>query len=224
MPAMRRPPDLAVYAVLDPARCRGRPLATLAAAAARGGATLVQLRDKGTSTREMVAAARAVRAALEPFGVPLLVNDRVDVALAAGAAGVHLGQEDMAPEDARRLLGEAATVGATVVHHAHEADRVEPGIVDYAGIGPVFTTASKESLDPPIGPEGLARLVARLHRRCPGLPCCGIAGIIHANAAEVVGADGVAVIADSVTADDVEAATHRLRATVNRALFERQTP
>jgi thiamine-phosphate pyrophosphorylase len=167
----------------------------------------------------------AVRAALEPFGVPLLVNDPIDVALAVGAAGVHLGQEDMAPEDARRLLGEAATVGATE-HHAHEADQIEPGIVDDAGIGPVFTTASKESHDPPIGPEGLALLVARLHRRCPGFPCCGIAGVTHASAAEVVaaGADGVAVIADIFMADDVEAATRRLRATVNRALLERQAP
>jgi thiamine-phosphate pyrophosphorylase len=222
---MRQPPDLAVYAVLDPARCRGRPLAALAAAAARGGATLVQLRDKGSSTRAMVAAARAVRAALEPFGVPLVVNDRVDVALAAGAAGVHLGEDDMVPEDARRLLGEAAIVGTTV-HHAHEADGVDPGVVDYAGLGPVFTTASKESRDPPIGPEGLARLVARLRRRRPGFPCCGIAGVTHANAAAVVavGADGVAVIADIFLADDVEAATRRLRATVDRALRERQSP
>jgi thiamine-phosphate pyrophosphorylase len=221
---MRRPPDLAAYAVLDPARCRDRPLAVLAAATARGGATLVQLRDKRSSTRAAVAAARDVRGALEPFGVPLLVNDRVDVALAAGAAGVHLGQDDMAPEDARRLLGEAAIVGATV-HHAHEADRIDLAIVDYAGIGPVFTTASKESEDPPIGPRGLARLIARLHGRRPGFPCCGIAGVTHANAAQVIaaGADGVAVIADIFMADDVEAATRRLRAVVDQALCERQT-
>jgi thiamine-phosphate pyrophosphorylase len=217
-------PDLRVYAVLDPERCRGRPLDRMAAAAARGGATLVQLRDKRPGgARAAVAAARAVLAALEPFGVPLVVNDRVDVALAAGAAGVHLGQDDMAPQDARRLLGCDALVGATV-HHAHEASALDAGLVDYAGIGPVFATGSKTSEDPPIGPAGLARLVGEVRRRAPGLPCCGIAGVGHANAAEVIaaGAEGVAVIADIFLADDVEAAAHRLRLVVDRALSERQ--
>lgn len=221
---MSSPPDLRVYAVLDPTRCRERPLAAMAAAAAQGGATLVQLRDKRTRTREVMAAARAVRAALEPFAVPLLINDRVDVALATGAAGVHLGQDDMAPEDARRLLGRKAIIGATV-HHPEEADRLAPGIVDYAGIGPVFATASKASEVPPIGPAGLARLVARLRGRLSRLPCCGIAGITHLNAHEVIaaGADGVAVIADIFMADDVEAATRRLRAVVDQALARKES-
>ncbi|MEK0082707.1 thiamine phosphate synthase [Benzoatithermus flavus] len=221
---MSPPLDLRVYAVLDPTRCRERPLAAMAAAAARGGATLVQLRDKRTRTREVVAAARAVRAALEPFAVPLLINDRVDVVLAVGAAGVHLGQDDMAPEDARRLLGRKAIIGATV-HHPDEADRIESGIVDYAGIGPVFVTTSKASEDPPIGPAGLARLVARLHGRLPRFPCCGIAGITHLNAHEVIaaGTDGVAVIADIFMADDVEAATRRLRGVVDEALARKES-
>jgi thiamine-phosphate pyrophosphorylase len=212
--------DLRLYAVLDPARCRGRPLPLLAAAAARGGATLVQLRDKRPATREAVAAARAVLAALQPFGVPLLVNDRVDVALAAGAAGVHLGQEDMDPADARRLLGPDAIIGVTV-HHPEEADAVEPGLADYAGIGPVFATASKASTDPPLGPAGFGRL----RRRLAGLPCCGIAGIDHANAPAVIaaGADGVAVIADLFMADDVEAAARRLRRAVDHALAAKDT-
>jgi thiamine-phosphate pyrophosphorylase len=216
--------DLRVYAVLDPTRCRERPLDRMAAAAARGGATLVQLRDKRPGgVRAAVDAARAVRAALEPFGVPLVVNDRVDVALAAGAAGVHLGQDDMAPEDARRLLGQDALVGATV-HHAPEAWALDPGLVGYAGIGPVFATGSKVNEDPPIGPAGLARLVGEVRRRAPGLPCCGIAGVGHANAAEVIaaGADGVAAISDIFLADDVEAAARRLRRVVDRALSERQ--
>jgi thiamine-phosphate pyrophosphorylase len=221
---VRAAPDLRVYAVLDPGRCRGRPLDRMAAAAARGGATLVQIRDKRPGgVCAAVAAARAVLAALQPFGVPLVVNDRVDVALAAGAAGVHLGQDDMAPADARRLLGRDALVGATV-HHAHEALALDPGPVDYAGIGPVFATGSKTSEDPPIGPAGLARLIGEVRRRAPGLPCCGIAGIEHANAPEVIaaGADGVAVIADIFLADDVEAAARRLRLAVDRALSERQ--
>lgn len=220
---MRRAVDLRLYAVLDPARCRGRPLPELATAAARGGATLLQLRDKRSSTRDLVAAARAVRAALAPYDVPLLVNDRVDIALAAGAAGVHLGQDDMALADARALLGPGAIVGATV-HHAHEADAVPAGVADYAGIGPVFATGSKADALAPIGPEGLAALVARLKARLPGLPCCGIAGVTHANAAQAIaaGADGVAVIADIFMAEDVEAAARHLRAVVDAALGARK--
>ena len=105
---MRPPVDLRVYAVLDPTRCRDRSPAAMAAAAARGGATLIQLRDKDTRTCRAIDTAREVLAALAPFGCPLLVNDRVDVALAVGAQGVHLGQDDMGPEDARRLLGPGA--------------------------------------------------------------------------------------------------------------------
>ena len=215
--------DLRLYGVLDPARTRGRDPVALAAAAAKGGISLLQLRDKTSATRDLVALARAVRAALAPHAVPLLVNDRVDVALAAGAAGVHVGLTDMAPEDARRLLGPDAILGVTV-HHAHEAAAVPPGIADYAGLGPVYATASKDPGDPPLGPEGLARLIAGVHSHHPALPVCGIAGIDHANAAAVIGAgaDGVAVISDIFMADDVLAATTRLRGVVDRAIAQRQ--
>jgi thiamine-phosphate pyrophosphorylase len=220
---MMPPLDLRLYGVLDPARSRGRDPAALAAAAAKGGITLLQLRDKTSGTRDLVALARAVKAALEPHGVPLLVNDRVDVALAAGAKGVHVGRTDMAPEDARRLLGPEALIGITV-HHAHEAATVPPGIADYAGLGPVHATASKDPGDSPLGPEGLARLIQGVRQYLSGLPVCGIAGIDHENAAAVIaaGADGVAVISDIFMADDVEAAARRLRAVVDRALAGRR--
>jgi thiamine-phosphate pyrophosphorylase len=210
--------DLRLYAVLDPARCQGRPLVPLATAAAHGGATLLQYRDKRGSTRERVREAKALAAALLPFGVPLIVNDRVDIALAAEAAGVHLGREDMAPADARRLLGPTALVGVTI-HHAHEADVFAAGIADYAGCGPVFTTASKDPGDPPLGPDGLKRLLAAVRERHPGLPACGIAGIDRDNAGSVIraGADGVAVISDLFMADDVEAAARALRGAVDSA-------
>src|SRR5262245_26941739 len=102
--------DLRVYALVDPEHAGGRDLAELARLVAQGGATLVQLRDKRSDTRVMVEHARAVKAALRPFSVPLLINDRVDVALAAGADGVHVGQDDMAAADARRLLGREAMI------------------------------------------------------------------------------------------------------------------
>ncbi len=219
---MRPPFDLRVYAVLDPTRCQGRAPATMAAAAARGGATLIQLRDKDTRTSRAIDTARAVLAALGPFDCPLLVNDRVDVALSVGAQGVHLGQDDMMPADARRLLGPRAIIGATV-HHAGEADRLDAHVVDYAGIGPVFATGSKADAEAPIGIDGLAALIARARQGRSGFPCCGIAGIDHANAAAVIaaGAAGVAVISDIFMADDVEAATRRLRRVVDRTLVER---
>jgi thiamine-phosphate pyrophosphorylase len=209
--------------VLDPTRCRGRPLGALAAAAAAGGATMLQLRVKAAPTRELVAAAREVRAALAGTGVPLIVNDRVDLAMAVGAAGVHLGREDMAPEDARTLLGPDAVIGATI-HHAHEAAKLPRAAVDYAGLGPVFPTSSKDPGDPPLGPEKLARLIAAVRQRLPELPCCAIAGIDERNAGEVIaaGADGVAVISAIFMADDVAAATRRLRAVVDAALARRR--
>ena len=216
--------DLRLYGVLDPARTRGRDPVALAALAALGGITLLQLRDKTRGTRDLVDLARSVRAVVAPHGVPLLVNDRVDVALAARADGVHVGLTDMAPVDARRLLGPEALLGITV-HHGQEAANVAPGLADYAGLGPVYATASKDPGDPPLGPAGLARLIAAVHQHHPGLPVCGIAGIDHGNAAAVIaaGADGVAVISDIFMADDVEAATRRLRAVVDAASSERQT-
>src|SRR5262249_49354018 len=96
--------DLRLYAIIDPDDAGGHTLIDLARSVANGGATLVQLRDKLSDTRRLIEKARAIKAALDPFGVPLVVNDRVDVALASGADGVHVGQEDMAVKDARRLL------------------------------------------------------------------------------------------------------------------------
>jgi thiamine-phosphate pyrophosphorylase len=210
--------DIRVYAVLDPARCRGRPLGEMAEAAARGGATLLQYRDKSGSTRGLIEAASEIGRALAPFDVPLLINDRVDVAMAVGCAGVHVGAEDMPAAEARRLLGPDAIVGCTV-HSVEEADAV-PGGIDYASVGGVFATASKHNPQVPIGLEGVRALIARL----PDLPVCAIAGIDHDNAADVIaaGADGVAVISDIFMADNVAAATQRLRGIVDAALGERR--
>ncbi|MGF1563260.1 MAG: thiamine phosphate synthase [Geminicoccaceae bacterium] len=210
--------DLSVYAVLDPSRCHERPLAAMAEACARGGATLLQYRDKLSSTRTLVAQARAIKQALAPYAVPLLINDRVDVALAAAADGVHLGQEDMGAADARKLLGPAAIIGVTA-HFPAEADGIDGALADYAGMGPVFETGSKQQKDPVIGPDGLAALIGHLRARLPGFPVCGIAGVDHSNAHDVIaaGADGVAVISDIFMAEDVEAATRRLADRVHQA-------
>jgi thiamine-phosphate pyrophosphorylase len=215
--------DLRLYALVDPDRAGGRALPELARLVAQGGATLVQLRDKHGDTRSMVERARAIQAALAPFDVPLLINDRIDVALAAGAAGVHVGQDDIAAADARRLLGRDAIIGLSVKTVA-QAEAAPLELLDYAGIGGVFATSSKDNPDPPIGAAGLARIAGVFRGRAPDFPLCGIAGIDASNAAETIaaGADGVAVISALSLAPDPQAAARTLRATVDAALAQRR--
>jgi thiamine-phosphate pyrophosphorylase len=216
--------DLRVYGIVDPERTRGRELPALARAAAEGGCTLIQYRDKHGDGRRLVSTARALKAALDGTGVPLLVNDRVDVALASGADGVHLGQGDMHPADARRLLGAEAIIGLTL-KNVEQADELYRLPVDYACIGGVFATLSKNNPEPPLGVDGLARVAFRA-RLAGGIPVGAIAGIDHTNAASVIasGVGGVAVISALFMADDPVAEARRLRAAVDEALASRGAP
>jgi thiamine-phosphate pyrophosphorylase len=214
--------DLRLYALVDPERANRLALDELARRVAEGGATLVQLRDKHASTRRLVDEARAIKAALRISGVPLLINDRVDVALAVDADGVHIGQDDMAVEDAQRLLGPDAIVGLSINTVAlAQAAPIE--LLDYVGIGGVYGTTSKAQKKAPIGTAGLADIVAAFHRRKPGFPTCGIAGINAGNAAEVIaaGADGIAVISALSITPDPAAAARNLRGIVDQALQKR---
>ena len=148
--------DLRVYALLDPAVAGGHALPDLAALIAPA-TTLVQLRDKHGTTRGMVEEARALLAVLRPAGIPLLINDRVDVALAAQAEGVHIGQDDMAVEDARRLLGPDAIIGLSI-KTAAQAAAAPLDLLSYVAIGGVFATTSKDNTSSPIGLDGLKRI------------------------------------------------------------------
>jgi len=216
--------DLRLNVIIDPERSRDRDLVDLVGQVAAGGATLVQLRDKKNETRAMVALARALKAALAPFAVPFVVNDRVDVALAANADGVHIGPDDMAVEDARALLGPGAIIGVSI--KSVEAAQAAPvGSFDYAGVGGVYATLSKEQKNPPIGPGGLARITGVLRGRAPRLPIVGIAGIDAGNAGAVIaaGADGVAVISALSSAPDPNAAASALREIVDAMLAKRGT-
>jgi thiamine-phosphate pyrophosphorylase len=210
--------DLTLYVLVDPAQAKGRPLADVAAAAVRGGATLIQLRDKTAETRTLVEEADAIKCALAGSGIPLLLNDRVDVALASGADGVHLGREDLDPAIARRLLGPRAIIGATV-RADEDVAKLAAGAIDYVCIGGVFATKSKDNPDPPIGVHGLAHLARLVRERAPGIPTGAIAGIDERNAAEVMraGADGIAVVSAVTAAGDPEAAARKLRAIVDGA-------
>jgi thiamine-phosphate pyrophosphorylase len=213
--------DLSLYAIVDPSVAGGRTLTDLAARIA-ASCTIVQLRDKQSDTRVLVEEARALRAVFEPAGVPLVVNDRVDVALAAEADGVHIGQDDMAPADARLLLGRTAIIGLSI-QNVRQAQAAPLDLLDYVAIGGIYGTTSKETDNPPIGIAGLREIVQVVRARQADYPICAIAGINEGNAADVIaaGADGVAVISALSLAGDPGLAAKALRATIMRALAQR---
>ena len=210
------PVDIRLYGILDPQIARGRSMAALARSAAEGGATIIQYRAKEADTRHMIVNAREIIAALAGTGVPLLINDRVDVALAAGADGVHLGREDMHPADARALLGPNAIIGATV-KNSEDLIALSRQPIDYACIGGVFSTVHKNNPDMPVGLTGLKALRAEARDKLDTLPVGAIAGISIANAPLVMaaGADGIAVIGALFGGDDPFEAAISLRAAIS---------
>jgi thiamine-phosphate pyrophosphorylase len=213
--------DLRLYGIIDPERTGGRDPVDLVRRAVSGGATLIQYRDKHGEGRRLVELARALKAVLEGTGVPLLVNDRVDIALAAGADGVHLGQDDMHPNDARDLLGLRAIIGLTL-KTPDQADRMAGMPIDYGCIGGVFATMSKNNPAPPVGLEGLRKILshARLANRGPVGAIAGI-DVLNAQAVIAAGADGIAVISALFMANDPQAEARRLRGIVDQALTAR---
>jgi len=216
------PVDIRLYGILGPQDTRGRDIAACARAAAEGGTTIIQLRDKHADARLLVEQARALKAALAGTGVSLVVNDRVDIALAADLDGVHLGQSDMDPVDARRLLGPQKIIGITLKTERH-ARVLADQPVDYACIGGVFATTSKDNPEPPVGLSGFAQIAAIARETRPGMPVGAIAGINLANLRSVIGAgaDGVAVISALFAQEDVAGAAHGLRQAIDAALAER---
>src|ERR1700688_1935080 len=213
--------DLSLYAIADPAVAGGRTLAELARLIA-DSATLVQLRDKHGSTRAMIGQARALTAVLAPLDIPLLINDRVDVALAVEADGVYIGQDDMSPADARLLLGRTAIIGLSI-KTVEQAKAAPLEYLNYVAIGGVYGTTSKDNTSTPIGVSGLRAIVQAVRARAKDFPICAIAGINESNAAEVIaaGADGVAVISALSLAPDPEKAALDLHAVVDEALARR---
>jgi thiamine-phosphate pyrophosphorylase len=204
--------DPSLYLVTDSELARGRPLVEIVRAAIAGGVTMVQYREKSLGTRAVIEEAQALLAVARPAGVPLIINDRVDVALAIDADGVHVGREDMPPAIARRLLGPDKIIGASV-HEAAQCDALDPGIVDYVGAGAVFPTGTKSNIAGLLGVKGLARL-----RRATALPMVGIAGITAENAASVIATDvdGIAVVSAIIAAEDPKAAAAQLKAIIRR--------
>lgn len=213
----KNPVDISLYAIADPSRCMERPLDLLARDAMSGGATLVQYRDKRSTSRAMYEQALEINEALWGSEVPLIVNDRADIAFAASAAGVHLGQEDLFPSDAREILGDDAIIGFSVktVEEARSAPLED---LDYVFIGGVFDTASKDN-PTSIGIEGWKERAAIIRARDPEILIGAIAGLDQSNIADLIaaGADGVAVISAIFMAEDAEDATRVLRQIIDSA-------
>jgi thiamine-phosphate pyrophosphorylase len=203
--------DPRLMLVTDGVRADSRRIETIVASAARGGVTSVQLREKNLSDEDLVRIALGLIRLLEPYRVPLLINDRIGVAASAGAAGVHLGQQDASVDDARRVLGPGAVIGLSVGTPA-QADAARGLDLDYLGVSPVFETPTKPDAGEPWGLAGLRELRRRTDR-----VLVAIGGIGAANGASVLaaGADGLAVVSAICSAADPEAAARDLRALVD---------
>ena len=205
--------DYSLYLVTDRGLSRGRSTLDIVQAAVAGGVTCVQLREKECSTLEFIEQALAIKNFLKTRGVPLIINDRLDVALAVEADGVHLGQSDMPLEMAQKIAGHSMIFGISA-ESLQDAIAAEKGGADYLGVSPIFATPTKTDTAPPLGLEGLRKIRKRIK-----IPLVGIGGLNITNSAEVIrnGGDGVAVVSAIVAADDPETSAKNLKRMIDEA-------
>jgi len=205
--------DYSLYLVTDRELSRGRTTQQIVEAALRGGVTCVQLREKTCSTLEFITHALSIKDHLKRHNVPLIINDRVDIAQAVNADGVHLGQSDMPIEMAKVILKDSMIIGISA-ESLKDAVQAEKDGADYIGVSPIFATPTKTDTAPPLGLEGLREM-----RKSVKIPLVGIGGLNKKNAGEVIknGADGVAVVSAIVAADDPEKAARELSKIVEQA-------
>jgi thiamine-phosphate diphosphorylase len=195
-----------IYPITD-IRLSGRTHTEQVRALVAGGATLIQLREKELSAREFFSDAREAVAFARSAGARIVINDRVDLAIALGADGVHLGQTDLSPYEARKLLGEAALIGFST-HNIEQVREAMPMPIDYFAVGPIFATATKAGPDPAVGLEG----IREAHAAAEGIPLVAIGGINETNLSEVLsaGASSAAMIADIVSHANIAERMRRL--------------
>ncbi len=205
--------DYSLYLVTDRGLARGRTTFEIVTAAVNGGASAVQLREKNCTTREFIEQALSIKSFLQARRVPLIINDRLDVAQAVEADGVHLGQTDMPLERAKKILGDAMIIGISA-ECLQDALAAEKGGADYLGVSPIYATPTKTDTAPALGLEGLREI-----RQAVQLPLVGIGGLNRDNSADVIrnGADGVAVVSAIVAAEDPEAAARALKQVIEEA-------
>ncbi len=198
--------DYSLYLVTDRDLSKGRSLQDVIKAAVKGGVTIVQLREKECSTREFLEIAQDVSNFLKPLNIPLIINDRIDIALAVKADGLHIGQSDMPYELARKLMGPDAIIGLSVesVQDALDAEKLD---VDYLGLSPIYSTPTKTDIYHELGLDGI-RDIRKISRH----PLVAIGGINKANTAEIIasGSDGIAVVSAICSADDPAVAAQDL--------------
>lgn len=205
--------DYSLYLVTDRGLSRGRRTLEIVKAAVSGGVTCVQLREKSCSTREFIEQALAIKNFLKARQVPLIINDRLDVALAVAADGVHLGQNDMPLETARKIAGPSMVIGISA-ESVQDAVTAEAGGADYLGVSPIHATPTKTDTAPPLGLEGLREIRQRVK-----IPLVAIGGLNKSNAAETIrnGANGVAVVSAIISADDPGPAAMVLKQAIDEA-------
>lgn len=198
--------DYKLYLITDRSFLNGRSLKTCVEEAILGGATLVQVREKGVSTREFFNIAEEVKQITSKYNIPLIINDRIDIALALGAEGVHLGQKDMPLQLARKILGKDRIIGISANNLQEALDAQNSG-ADYVGLGPVFFTGTKKDIEKPIGIHGLEEIVKNIN-----LPSVAIGGINKNNAKDILktGVNGISVISAILGSDDIKAACQGL--------------
>lgn len=211
---MTRPDfDLSLYLVIGPDDVRNHSLEDVVARAVKGGVSLVQLRDKTADKQRFVEFGRSLQGLLKPSGLPLIVNDRVEEAVALGAAGVHVGQDDMPARLVRQIVGPDQLMGLSS-SRPEDAQAADPQVVDYLGAGPVNVTSSKADAKKPIAAEGVGAIC-----RATSLPVVAIGGIQVADVPALVraGVSGIAVVSAICSARNPETAARELRQAVDRA-------
>ena len=195
-----------IYLVTNEQASLGRPVLSIVSEAVKGGVSCVQLREKNRGTHDFLKQATALKKLLAPFGIPLIINDRIDIALAANADGVHIGQSDMPYADARRLMGDEAIIGLSV-ETWEDVEEAEGLNVDYLGVSPVFATPTKKDTKTPWGIEGLKKI-----KQFSRHSLVAIGGLGESNAKDIVnaGADAIAVVSAICSAQDPLKASSRL--------------
>ncbi|MFA8300427.1 MAG: thiamine phosphate synthase [Hyphomicrobiales bacterium] len=206
--------DLSLYLVTDRGLSLDRPIEYVVEEAVKGGVTVVQLREKNITSKEFYNLALSIKETLKPYKVPLIINDRLDIALAVNADGLHIGQSDIHYDVARRILGEDKIIGLSVetVEQAREAQYMD---VDYIGISPVFSTDTKNDISTPLGLEGIKEIASFSRHKI-----VAIGGINIDNTADVMisGSDGIAVVTAIVSQEDVKASAKKMKEIINQSL------